>query len=314
MVQTPGHPQYEQYMAALNYYMAQYASNAGQAAASASGSPASTPNGTPPGTPRLGSGATQGPVARPFVSAAQATPAGALNQGGPATATLNQQSSYSSPYTPMSVRIPPSHMPSRFDPRDLRAPGNLPILSKDRLRYIVAQLDPNFKLENDVEEMMLEIADDFITRVAEKACRLAKHRKSIRVTVRDARIPLEQDWSIRVPGFGTEPHERDDHGDAAAPPAGAFDSVEATASAAPDSETEKTRLHRARVQKVREAIRDGGRHRYAPSTISSAGGMSGVATQGPPTSISAVAGLPGTTAGGVKKAAKQRAPPKPKVS
>ncbi|KAI8592278.1 transcription initiation factor TFIID subunit A-domain-containing protein, partial [Geranomyces variabilis] len=89
----------------------------------------------------------------------------------------------------------------------LRDPANLPVLSKDRLRYIVAQIDPTFKLENDVEEMMLEIADDFITRVATKACKLAKHRKSIRVAVRDARIPLEQDWSIRVPGFGAEPPE-----------------------------------------------------------------------------------------------------------
>ncbi|KAJ3156513.1 Transcription initiation factor TFIID subunit 12 [Geranomyces variabilis] len=216
----------------------------------------------------------------------------------------------------MSTRTPSNPMPSRYDPRgDLRDPANLPVLSKDRLRYIVAQIDPTFKLENDVEEMMLEIADDFITRVATKACKLAKHRKSIRVAVRDARIPLEQDWSIRVPGFGAEPPEREDNGDApASTAAGASEADPAAAPRPPDSETESTRLHRLRMQKVREAIRDGGRHRYAVSGSGPSGGVGGTAAGQASSMMSAGAGLPGATSGGVKKIAKQRAPPKSKAS
>ncbi|KAI8907033.1 hypothetical protein DFJ77DRAFT_187536 [Powellomyces hirtus] len=59
-IQTPGHPQYQQYMAALNYYMTQFSVGGGMSqgapgAASASVSPASTtPNATPPGTPQMG--------------------------------------------------------------------------------------------------------------------------------------------------------------------------------------------------------------------------------------------------------------------
>ncbi|KAI8903895.1 transcription initiation factor TFIID subunit A-domain-containing protein [Powellomyces hirtus] len=219
-------------------------------------------------------------------------------------------------------------MALRYDPRDPRDPANMPMLSKERLRVLVAQIDPAFRLENDVEEMMLEIADDFLTSVTEKACRLARHRDSVRVGVRDARIPLEQDWNIRVPGFGAEPapHDKDDSdapgaSTTAATGADGKDDAAATATdnaADPDS---KSRLHTQRVQKVREAIRDAGKHRHSgassalgttlPGTAAGIS-MNNTSAAGPAAgaqSASAAAGQPGAVAGGVRKSTASK--PKP---
>ncbi|KAI9105857.1 transcription initiation factor TFIID subunit A-domain-containing protein [Phlyctochytrium arcticum] len=163
---------------------------------------------------------------------------------------------------PVARQIPPfpllQNLPGAYQPNLGRAgapafpnrpnlpivePATLPVLSKEKIRQLVTQIDPYERLENDVEEMMMEIADDFITKIAEKSCKLAKHRGSESVAVKDARIPhVEIDWGIRVPGFGGERDDKDDSGDK-----GQLTDVE------------KVRLHMTRTNKIREAVRESSR-------------------------------------------------------
>jgi len=45
-----------------------------------------------------------------------------------------------------------------------------------RLAELVREVDPSEQLDEDVEEILLQIADDFIEQTVSQACSLAKHR------------------------------------------------------------------------------------------------------------------------------------------
>nr|XP_032834121.1 transcription initiation factor TFIID subunit 12 [Petromyzon marinus] len=78
------------------------------------------------------------------------------------------------------------------------------VLSRKRLQDLVREVDPNEQLDDDVEEMLLQIADDFIESVVSAGCQLARHRKSSSLEVRDLQLHLERQWNMRIPGFGSE--------------------------------------------------------------------------------------------------------------
>ena len=61
---------------------------------------------------------------------------------------------------------------------------------KNCLRYFVSQVDPNEQLDEDVEDLLLHIADDFIEQTITAACSLAKHRKATGVDVKDVQFVL----------------------------------------------------------------------------------------------------------------------------
>ncbi len=51
------------------------------------------------------------------------------------------------------------------------------VLDKKRLQELVREVDPNEQLDEDVEELLLHIADDFIEQTVTASCAIAKHRK-----------------------------------------------------------------------------------------------------------------------------------------
>eukprot|EP00092_Neocalanus_flemingeri_P028070 GFUD01030475.1.p1 GENE.GFUD01030475.1~~GFUD01030475.1.p1 ORF type:complete len:167 (-),score=46.26 GFUD01030475.1:63-563(-) len=78
------------------------------------------------------------------------------------------------------------------------------VLDKKRLTELVKEVDPAEQLDDDVEDVLLQIADDFIEQTVSQACALAKHRKAGSIDVRDVQIVLERSWNMWIPGFGTE--------------------------------------------------------------------------------------------------------------
>jgi transcription initiation factor TFIID subunit 12 len=62
------------------------------------------------------------------------------------------------------------------------------VLDKKRLCELVNEVDPGEKLDEDVEDVLLQIADDFIEHTVSQACALAKHRKAANIDVRDVQV------------------------------------------------------------------------------------------------------------------------------
>lgn len=74
--------------------------------------------------------------------------------------------------------------------------------TKHRLQDLVNEVDPDQQLDEDVEEVLLEIADEFIENVVSSSCAIAKHRNSTSLDVDDVKLFLERKYKIWIPGFG----------------------------------------------------------------------------------------------------------------
>merc|ERR1712154_750791 len=81
-------------------------------------------------------------------------------------------------------------------------PPQSQVLDKKRLQELVKEVDPNEQLDEDVEDLLLHIADDFIEQTVTASCSLAKHRRAPAVEVKDVQLVLEKKWNMWIPAVG----------------------------------------------------------------------------------------------------------------
>lgn len=107
--------------------------------------------------------------------------------------------------TPAVMRMPTFDMALSGPISD----NNGRVLTKRKLTELVNTMgadegDGKTTIDGDVEELLLDLADEFVSLVTSFACRLAKHRKTDSVDVRDVQLHLERNWNIRVPGHAMD--------------------------------------------------------------------------------------------------------------
>ncbi|XP_075226223.1 TATA-box binding protein associated factor 12 isoform X2 [Lycorma delicatula] len=123
------------------------------------------------------------------------------DRGSPAPNTMsNIQTMLNS--SPSTTSSPTSQIKSNANQNQNELPSQ--ILSRTRLQELVKEIDPTEQLDEDVEEILLQLADDFVETTVNAACLLAKHRKSNTVEVKDVQLHLERNWNMWIPGFGTD--------------------------------------------------------------------------------------------------------------
>lgn len=78
------------------------------------------------------------------------------------------------------------------------------VISRTRLLDLVQEIDGGQALDKDVENALVEIANEFVEKVVSFSCQLAKHRHSDVLEAKDVQLHLERNWNMRIPGFGRD--------------------------------------------------------------------------------------------------------------
>ena len=74
------------------------------------------------------------------------------------------------------------------------------ILPAARLRELISTIDPHVKLDPEAEQVLQDVAEDFVENVAAFACELVKHREGEQLEAKDLQLVLEKNWNMRLVG------------------------------------------------------------------------------------------------------------------
>ncbi|ORY01339.1 transcription initiation factor TFIID subunit A-domain-containing protein [Clohesyomyces aquaticus] len=94
---------------------------------------------------------------------------------------------------------------AKLPPFQLEGEGDR-VLSKRKLDELVRQVTGGSEeaLTPEVEEAMLQLADDFVDTVISSSCKLSKLRESPQLDIRDIQLVLERNYNIRIPGYASD--------------------------------------------------------------------------------------------------------------
>ncbi|KAJ1311307.1 hypothetical protein OPQ81_009803 [Rhizoctonia solani] len=163
-----------------------------QAAAAASTQrPAATAPPRPVGTPQpTAPAATAQTAAKPAT-----TPA--------ATYAAATQQSWSRPVPVLSGQLLPQYAATAPTYATAAPTGPAPVPRRS-LKDLVYGFESDVRVDPDAEQFLLQAADDFIESVTQFACRVAKHRGSDTLEVKDLQLHLEKNYDLHIPGFATD--------------------------------------------------------------------------------------------------------------
>ena len=141
----------------------------------------------------LSSNSTGSALSRPSMAGQRSSSLSSMSQPTPVPASA---------IGPPSTK--PSVQPSSWEANLSHGPGSAHIspMVGQRLRDLVASLDPNYTLDAEAEEQVLQLADDFLEKVTKQSMRLAQHRGSKTLDVPDIQLALAKQWGIVIPGLG----------------------------------------------------------------------------------------------------------------
>jgi len=77
------------------------------------------------------------------------------------------------------------------------------VFTTKSLTDLVKETDPHLQLDEETEELLMALSEEFIDTVADKAIRMASHRGSSIVEAKDIKFCFERDWNIFIPGYPT---------------------------------------------------------------------------------------------------------------
>lgn len=104
--------------------------------------------------------------------------------------------------TPGNISAPAASIPTNKTMSDTNSIPPVVVLNKQRLQELINEIDPCEQLDEEAEEMILQMADDFIETLVTSSCQIAKHRGSKSLEVRDVQLVLEKNFNMNIPGFG----------------------------------------------------------------------------------------------------------------
>ncbi|CAF0764206.1 unnamed protein product [Didymodactylos carnosus] len=84
--------------------------------------------------------------------------------------------------------------------------GDKPLIDKRSIQDLIKEVDPQslLQIDDEVEEMLIQIAEEFVETTILSSCQNAKHRKSNIVEAKDVQLYLERTHNMWIPGFGIE--------------------------------------------------------------------------------------------------------------
>nr|AAB29540.1 dTAFII30 alpha [Drosophila sp. (in: flies)]prf//2003282A transcription factor IID:SUBUNIT=alpha [Drosophila melanogaster] len=133
-------------------------------------------------------------------------PMASPSQHSPMTNNSNSSSQNGGPVSGLGTGTGPISGGSKSSNHTSSAAGseNTPMLTKPRLTELVREVDTTTQLDEDVEELLLQIIDDFVRDTVKSTSAFAKHRKSNKIEVRDVQLHFERKYNMWIPGFGTD--------------------------------------------------------------------------------------------------------------
>jgi len=99
----------------------------------------------------------------------------------------------------LANQILPQYTPTSYPAQTGPAP-----VPRRVLRELVYGFEPDVRVDEDAEQFLLQAADGFIDSVTQFACRVAKHRGSDTLEVKDLQLHLERNYDLHIPGFATD--------------------------------------------------------------------------------------------------------------